>query len=58
MTLLQKVSISTATVVCPRTVFTQLVTDSPDLAVIIVWTTEHALGFEFETLMTQQYATN
>lgn len=40
MAMLQDVSISTAAVVCPRTIFTQLVTDPPDLTVIKVWTTE------------------
>lgn len=44
--LLQDVSISTAAVVCPGTVFTQLVTDPPDLTVIIVWTTEQAVFLE------------
>lgn len=42
MTLLQEVSISTATVVCPRTIFTQLVTDAPDLTVIVVWQIKQA----------------
>lgn len=45
MTLLQEVSICTAAVVCPRTVFTQLVTDPPDLAVIIVYTGSTVIGY-------------
>lgn len=44
--LLQDVSISTAAVVCPRAIFTQLVTDPPNLTVIIVWTTEQAVFLE------------
>lgn len=46
MTLLQEVSISTATVVCARTIFTQLVTDAPDLTVIIVWQIKQAAIFQ------------
>lgn len=45
MTLLQDVSISTAAVVCARTILTQLVTDAPDLTVIVVWATEQTAMF-------------
>lgn len=45
MTLLQEVPISTATAVCPRTVFTQMVTDPPDLTVIIVYTGAAVIGY-------------
>lgn len=42
MTLLQEVAISAAAAVCPRTVFTQLVTEPPDLTVVIVWAIKQA----------------
>lgn len=45
MTLLQDVSISTAAVVCARAILTQLVTDAPDLTVIIVWAIEQTAMF-------------
>ena len=44
MTLLQEVSISAATVMCPRTIFTELVTDPPDLTVVIVWAVKTGVG--------------
>lgn len=45
MTLLQDISISTAAVVRARTILTQLVTDAPDLTVIVVWATEQTAMF-------------
>lgn len=45
MTLLQDVSISTAAVVCARAILTQLVTDAPNLTVIIVWAIEQTAMF-------------
>lgn len=38
MTLLQEIPISTATMMCPRTILAQLVADPPDLTVIVVYT--------------------
>lgn len=40
MTLLQDKSVRAAAVVCSNTILTQLVTDSPNLTVIVVWATE------------------
>lgn len=55
MTLLQDVSISTAAVVCARAILTQLVTDAPDLTVIIVWAIEYNWMYNVRDLIVRVY---
>lgn len=55
MTLLQDVSISTAAVVCARAILTQLVTDAPDLTVIIVWAIEYNWMYNVRDIIVRVY---